>query len=248
MVENETIFVEKPLLILVIDTKLYQFALIYYSIMTETNKNNFSFYKNIGVSNLKNLQEIGGFSSCNDMKIIWPFIKDASHILELGAGTGRCVEFLIENNFAGQITAIEQSEAFIEHLEKTYSKQATIISGDFKTYPFKDKFNAVLWMWSGILDFSEKEQFEAFEKVKAITTPDAVLTIDTPLIGFKTFAEHEDSQHLHLDSEYGSLDCFIPTPEDIKKLAEANGFSIIHQEDYSTSTDKKRTLFVLQQS
>lgn len=211
----------------------------------QTNTKNFGFYKNIGVKNLSELAQIGGFDTWRDMQIAYPHIKNSSSILELGAAYGRCIDFLLNNKFEGKITAIEQSPEFIDHLKNTYNGKADIIHGDFKSHEFNTSFGTILWMWSGILDFSEEEQKEAIEKLHNLLEAGGTLIIDTPRIGFKTFAQHENSQSLHHDSPYGSLDCYIPSFEELDSLTKHAGFTSIEQKDYETATEKQRSLFVI---
>lgn len=214
--------------------------------MIEHNKNNFKFYKNIGVENLRELSMIGGFDVCKDMDYSWPHIKDADRILELGAGSGRCVQYLLDKDYDGEIVAIEQSEDFYDFLEKNYKKKATLLHGDFMSYDFEGKFGAVLWMWSGILDFSEDEQLLSLQKINELLDDKGVLAIDTPRIGFKTFAQHElDKQHLHLETTFGDLHCFIPSKEDLETMSKKAGFSKLEAIDYNTATEKERTIYFI---
>lgn len=211
----------------------------------KTNTSNFDFYKNIGVDNLSELAHIGGFDSWKDMEIAYPHVKDGSSILELGAAYGRCLDYLLTQNYEGEITAIEQSPKFIEHLESAYRGKVDIIHGDFKSHLFNKRFDAILWMWSGILDFSEEEQQLAIEKLNSILNAKGVLIIDTPRIGFQTFAEHDNSQSLHHESPYGNLQCYIPSLKELDTLTKNAGFSTIEQVDYETATAKQRSLFIV---
>ncbi len=214
--------------------------------MAEQNKKNFKFYKNIGVENLRELSMIGGFDVCKDMDLSWPHIKGANRILELGAGTGRCIQYLLDKEFKGEIVAIEQSEDFFQYLRKNYGSKSTLIQGDFMEHQFEGKFDAVLWMWSGILDFSEEEQEAALRKIFDMLEDKGVLAIDTPRIGFKTFAQHQiDEQHLHLETTFGDLHCYIPSKSDLENMSNKVGFKSIESNDYDTSTDKERTIYFI---
>lgn len=214
--------------------------------MIEHNKNNFRFYKNIGVENLRELSMIGGFDSCKDMELSWPHIQNSKRILELGAGSGRCIQYLVDKGFDGEIVAIEQSDDFFKFLEENHKSSATLIHGDFVEYNFEGKFDSVLWMWSGILDFSEDEQLLSLEKIQNLLNDKGVLAIDTPRIGFKTFAQHgQDEQHLHLETTFGDLHCYIPSKDDLDKMSKKAGFTSIEAIDYNTSTDKERTIYFI---
>ena len=69
--------------------------------------------------------------------------------------------------------------------------------------------------------------------------------MDLPRFGVQNFAHHTDKQHLHFESPYGNLDCFIPNLENIEKYAQNVGFKKVTIKDYKTATEKERSLYIL---
>ncbi len=212
---------------------------------TRVNKGNFDFYRNIGVENLSDLAQKGGFSEYSDLLQAYPFIKNAGRVLELGAGYGRCVQFLLEEGFGGEIVAIEQSAPFVSHMRKEFEGKATILEGDFMEADLQGPFDAMLWMWSGILDFAPDEQRRALARLCDQLSPGGVITIDTPRIGVLTWGTHSDPQRLSVDSPYGPLECYIPSPDELAAIGKSVGLELVETIDYETATQKTRTLIVL---
>ncbi|MFL5729992.1 MAG: class I SAM-dependent methyltransferase, partial [Cytophagaceae bacterium] len=75
--------------------------------------------------------------------------------------------------------------------------------------------------------------------------PGGKLVVDTPRVGFQTYATHTDEQTLHLDSSYGTLDCYIPSEKEMEELRKELNMKRIDVIHYKTLTDKERTLYVL---
>jgi SAM-dependent methyltransferase len=209
------------------------------------NNSNFNFYNNLGVEPFKKLAVVGGFNSYKDLELCYPYIKNAQSILELGAGYGRCLDFFIKNNYHGKLIAIEQSEPLIKYLQAHYASKAEIIQKDIKSLELNEKVDVALWMWSGIIDFAKEEQLTTIQKISSFLSQKGKLIIDIPKIGFKTYATHEDSQNLHLDSSYGTLDCYIPNEKEMQEISNKSGFKELKIIQYSTPTDKERTIYIL---
>src|SRR5688500_3720491 len=86
------------------------------------NDKNLDFYNKLGVDPFKELAIRGGFNTYVDLDLIYPYVKSAASILELGAGYGRCIDFFLNKKFKGTITAVEQSNPLMTHLISKYSK------------------------------------------------------------------------------------------------------------------------------
>lgn len=209
------------------------------------NASNHLFYNNLGIDPFKLLAQVGGFSTYADLELAYPFIQNAKSILELGAGYGRCIEFFVQKKFDGKIIAVEQSTFLIEYLRDRFPN-AMILQEDINTLKLTQKVDAALWMWSGFIDFSREEQKNSIKLVSSHLSDKGVLVIDLPRLGYQTIAQHKDSQHLHFESPFGNLDCYLPTLEDIESYAEESLFRTVTPKDYLTATGKERTLFILQ--
>ncbi|HEX8547462.1 MAG TPA: class I SAM-dependent methyltransferase [Cytophagaceae bacterium] len=209
------------------------------------NAGNHLFYNNLGIDPFKLLAEVGGFSTYTDLELAYPFIKQSKSILELGAGYGRCVDFLIQKKYKGRVIAVEQSPILIDHLKDRFPT-IEILQEDIKKLQLKQKVDAALWMWSGFIDFSREEQQKSIRLVSSHLSQKGVLVIDLPRLGYQTIAQHTDSQHLHFESPFGNLECFLPTLDDIKFYASEAQFKTVIPKDYLTATEKERTLFILQ--
>ena len=212
------------------------------------NEKNLGFYTKLGVEPLKSLAEIGGFASYTDMELVYDKIKDTKVVMEIGAGYGRCVDFLLKERYKGKIIAIEQSSTLVAYLKQRYADTTNVelIDGDFTKLSLAEKADAALWMWSGILDFSQEEQKNCLQKLHGLLTEHGIVIIDIPRLGFKTYATHTDEQRLHLDSPYGTLDCYIPSMEDMQHYCQETGYAKCYSIDYSTNSDKERTIYFLE--
>jgi SAM-dependent methyltransferase len=209
------------------------------------NENNFDFYRNLGVDPFKKLAVIGGFNTFIDLELSYPFIKQAESILELGAGYGRCLDFFIAKGYEGKLIAVEQSSPLVQHLKEHYSPRVEILQEDIKTLQLKEKVDAALWMWSGIIDFSKEEQLKTTGHIVSLLNPGGKIIIDTPRIGFQTYATHSDEHRIHLDSSYGTLDCYIPDEKEMGELKNKLNMKSLEVIHYLTATDKERTIYVL---
>lgn len=211
-----------------------------------TNKENFGFYQGIGIETFLDHAKRSGMELCPDMKLCWDELKDKDSVLEIGAGYGRCVKFLLDKGFKGAIYALEQSDALLGYLRNHFAAEnVTPIENDLQHYAPPQKIGAALWMWSGILDFSPEEQARMVKHIYNMLENDGVLVVETPKMGIKTFGDHDDPQHLHVDAPYGRLDCYIPTADEMRQYSNSAGFSSFEQKDYKTSTEKERSLFIL---
>jgi SAM-dependent methyltransferase len=210
------------------------------------NDKNIDFYINLGVEPFKQLSEIGGFHVHPDLELVYPFIDKTKSILELGAGYGRCLDFFLEKNYTGKLIAVEKAKPYLDYLKENYEGRAEILDQDIKSLSISQKVDVILWMFSGIIDFSRDEQMDALKNLSSLLNQQGKIVIDVPRIGFKTYAQHKDNQRLVLESEYGILQCFIPSMEDIIKYQEYAGLSGFIRKDYITPTGKARTIYILQ--
>ncbi|HEY8400041.1 MAG TPA: class I SAM-dependent methyltransferase [Cytophagaceae bacterium] len=211
-----------------------------------TNNSNLKFYRNIDLDYFKKLAENGGFNLYTDLELIYDEIVQADSILELGAGYGRCLEFLVQKQYKGKIFAVEQSPKLVKYLRQVYADKVEIIHGDIKSMKIPQKVDLALWMWSGLSDFSKEEQKICFQRIADCLNDNGKVVIDVPRVGVKTFGIHQDDQNLIVVTPYGKMKCYIPNEEDVKETAGSAGFKLLRSIDYKTMKEKERTMFIIQ--
>ena len=213
--------------------------------MEKINEKNFNFYNQIGLDTFQSLAQTGGFNTFVDLEIAYRYIQSNENIIEIGAGYGRCLDFLIDKKHEGEICAIEQSAVLCEKLRKKYSNTIEIIEGDIYAFNSKHTIDTALWMWSGIIDFSVEEQAAVIKHIHGILSPKGKVFIDIPRIGTQTIADHLDQQRIKLTTDFGEIECYIPLSSEMKMYAEKAGFTRVDEINYETATDKKRTMYIL---
>lgn len=213
--------------------------------MENTNEKNFNFYNQIGLETFQSLAQTGGFNTFVDLEIAYRYIQSNENVIEIGAGYGRCLDFLIEKKHEGHIYAIEQSAVLCTHLRKKYAPSIEIIEGNIYTVTINQPIDTALWMWSGIIDFSVEEQAAVIKHIFDVLTAKGKVFIDIPRIGIKTIADHLDQQRIKLTTDFGEIECYIPLSSEMKTYAEDAGFTRVDEINYETSTDKKRTMYIL---
>ncbi len=210
------------------------------------NDKNLLFYNNIGLDPFMELSVKGGFSSYIDLELISSYISPTASVLELGAGYGRCLTYFVEKGHQGKLTGIEYSKPLIDHLTEKFKDKAEIINADIKNLELKEKYDVALWMWSGIIDFSSAEQIESCKRIYNLLHTNGRLFVDVPRLGVQTIANHLDNQHLVLTTAYGEIHAFIPDDSNMENIKKEVGFSRLVKIEYATSTDKKRTVYMLE--
>jgi len=213
--------------------------------MENINKKNFNFYNQIGIDTFQSLAKTGGFNTFVDLEIAYRYIQPSENIVEIGAGYGRCLDFLFEKKHQGKIVAVEQSAELCKHLREKYFNGVEVIEGDIYNISFDHQIDTALWMWSGIIDFSVEEQAAVVKHLFDVLSAKGKLFIDIPRIGIKTIADHLDQQRIKLTTDFGEIECYIPLSSEMKEYADQAGFSRVDEINYETATDKKRTMYIL---
>jgi hypothetical protein len=218
---------------------------MYKELMAKINEQNFDFYNHIGLETFRSLAVDGGFDTFVDLEIAYRYINLDERIVEIGAGYGRCIDFLLQKEHKGSIYAVEQSSVLSNYLREVYKDNVRIFEGDIFNVDIPEKVDTALWMWSGIIDFAPEEQSEAIQLCSTTLTEKGKLFIDIPRVGVQTIANHQDKQHIKLSTDFGEIQCYIPVTAEIKAYAEKAGFGRVDEINYETTTDKKRTMYIL---
>jgi phospholipid N-methyltransferase len=209
------------------------------------NESNKMFYSNVPLHVFKDMAKQGGFSEHKDLKLIATQIPSNATVLELGAGYGRCIDFLIERKHTGKIIAIEHSDSLISELEEKYKgiTNVNIVQDDLNTTKQNFEAEIVLWIFSGLLDFSKEEQVAVLKKIRSWISVGGKLFVDIPQLSPLTIARFTTKQDVVMDTPYGSIETFLPSSENMADYAKQAGFAGVTAVDYDTDTDKKRTMY-----
>jgi phospholipid N-methyltransferase len=211
-----------------------------------SNIDNSHYYEHVPYAIQKGFTIIGGLDVFSDLKLAKKYIDNAKSILEVGAGYGRVVDYLLQNNFRGKITAIEKSTKFFALLQSKYSNRVNLNLDDIATFTTKEKFDLILWMWSGISDFSKDEQIFVLRHLFNLLTDEGILILDTFSHSIKpanAITSHEQSYIIHVDecTLYG----YIPSPEEVNGYSNHVGFKKVEYLPYKTVTNRDRALYIL---
>ncbi|MDB5257105.1 MAG: hypothetical protein JWM14_1800 [Chitinophagaceae bacterium] len=212
------------------------------------NDSNKKFYNTVPLDVFQSLTRQGGFDECIDLELIEKHIAASATIMEVGAGYGRCVDFLLTKKQDAKILAVEQSPQFSKVLSEKYKNQSRVqvIHEDIKTLVVSDTLDIVLWLFSGLLDFSKEEQPIVMKRLRSFLKNEGKLFIDIPQLAELTVAKYTSAQDIVMETPYGNISTFLPAFKDIEVYALQAGFSKVSVIHYLTTTQKKRSIFMLE--
>jgi len=210
------------------------------------NEDNRDFYEAVSVEKFKKWAELGGFDVGCDLDLVLDRLKMSDSILEVGAGYGRVIEYLIKNKLQAKLYAIERSKNLCDYLNKVYGNKASIVCDDVSNATFDRKFEAIIWLWSNISDFSKDEHVAILTKISSLLAPSGFLVTDILLDDFdrENVNTNVDRNYMvKYDDKiaYG----YLPTKHEMLNYAEIVGFNKVEIIPYKTKTLRQRCLFVL---
>jgi SAM-dependent methyltransferase len=146
------------------------------------NSDNATFYEKIPINIIKQYAKARGIDNCCDLELIqktMPGIFDQGKILEIGAGYGRVLNYLIQNNCQGKIFAVERSKKLIHYLKNKFQDKVTLYQQDLHHFATDEKFDVILWMWGSIAEFQKEEQFFILKNLKNHLNKNGTIILDT---------------------------------------------------------------------
>ena len=176
-----------------------------------------------------------GENPSSDLEQILEYLHLGDEILEIGTGTGRIGIELIKRGFS--YTGVEKQPKFLDTFKKKLTdiqfdpKNVQLLNITFEDLPENKKFNAILFPWTVIGDFSKSEQLQVLEKTYNLLTNKGICLIDNP------------SQK----QKYNEMEFYKPTHfhyEDWQAVFDKLKFS--HKSKiYKTKTGVERELIIL---
>lgn len=214
-------------------------------ITTIVKDDNFAFYKQINLKDFKHFAHLTGFDTGIDIEILYPHIKDFKNLAELGAGYGRAIHFLKQKGFEGTITAVDRVERFLTSLKEKYGDGIQTHHQDIRDLHFKTPVDGIMWLWSGISELNPKEQEQSVIDIYNNLTEGGLFILESPYKQIKIVGEHKSPQHITLTTEWGRLDAYLPSEEEVKTYAKKAGFSSFETLHYQSQTDLDRVFYLL---
>jgi len=218
--------------------------------MSWGNFDNQDFYQELQAQGLENYANMAGLASGCDLAFLQEYWKNANCILDVGCGYGRAIDYLLKSNvFKGEIIGIERCEAFLEFLTKKYLTQhkVKILKIDVHDpLPFDQKFDVILWLWSGIADFAATEQLSIVCNLAKNLEKSGTFIIDTlPEKVTPVLAQEKSSQYFTTSLDNSTVHTYEPTKRQVFDYAKKAGFKNISRKICKTDIGRERALYIL---
>lgn len=214
---------------------------------TWTNKDNKAFYEKVPIGYFIDVATQGGLDDGNDILAIKHYIKNTGSILEVGAGYGRVIENLLKQGFCGHLTAIERNPVLCKHLQENFGEKIEIICHDILHTTLTNKYDLILWMWTGICEFSKDEQPLVINLLSNSLNANGLLVIDVVPIECTTQNSLDKDKHNRIiTTSYGNNYCYLPDSSEIDEYARYSGLKQREIIAYQTKTNKTNYLYILE--
>ena len=213
---------------------------------TWTNYDNQEFYETLSLEDFKKFAACAGLTAYSDLRAIDEYIKPSKSILEIGAGFGRVIDYLLKNYPAKSVVGIESCQKLFDFLTRKYkaNSQVRILKQDIHSLKIDLKQDLILWMWSGVADFSPLEQTIILKNLKAILSDQGVLIVDTISPNRTPVGMEKQEPQVFLLNYHGStIHTYSLTNEEIDTYAQELLLKVKHL-DYITTTGRIRSLHI----
>ena len=232
--------------------------------LLQYNRENRKFYDHFKPIDLISVAEKFELNQLADLVNIESLIKESQLILEVGGGTGRVVDGVLQKNLSANMVVLEPSPEYFKFLKDKYKndRRVNLEPKDVIQYKTSNKFDLVTWMWSGILDLNPEGQQLSFQNLALLLAVNGRIVIDVPHFKNTTAAVVNASEQeiTKLDedrtevtgkwrevySDDGTLLMnYLPSPSEMAQMAISAGLRIIETKNYMVSGRIHRTQYVL---
>ena len=191
------------------------------------------YYSNLGIGN-------------KDLDALGPLIEQATDVLEVGAGSGRVVNYILEHHPEKQVVAVERVTAFYQNLEEHYGHRAVIVHSDIMQYRPRKTFDTILLLWAGICEFNLEEQENLVAHLSALQSDDGCLVIETMMSAYDSsnVTTIQQSNDYLIERGDDTMHCHIPSLSAMQCMGAEAGYQSVTPLYYQ-SRDCKRVLYVL---
>jgi len=140
---------------------------------------------------------------------------------------------------------VERIERLLKHLKARFGDLVTLEPQDIIDLKLSVKADAVMWLWSGILELTPEEQQQSICKVYENLKPNGLLIIESPYKTVKFVGELKQDQRVVVNTDWGRLEAYMPTEEEIRVYANKAGFSELNMHHYKSITGLDRVFYLL---
>lgn len=211
-----------------------------------TQIDNIAFYECMQLQKFHELAQITGFHTNPDLKLIFPQLQHARSVVELGAGYGRCVFGLLEMGYTGKIYAVDRIQRLLELIEQQdRTGQVVSLHQDIRELDLPEHTDAVLWLWSGILEQRPEEQLVCLKRIYSQLYAGGKVFVDAPRDKIKYVGKKMNRKYIRVEMEWGTLEGYLPYREDIEEMAAAAGYVRVEELPYTSETGLNRMMYVL---
>lgn len=207
---------------------------------------NYGFYKGMKLEDFMRFAELTGFDTGIDIDVIYPYIKNAENIVELGAGYGRAIDFLLKKGYTGNITAVERIETLIPHLRNRFGDRVKYLCQDITELSLPQPVEAIVWLWSGILELTVPNQEKSIKHLYSCLQAGGLLALESPYKQVKIVGtQKENERHIQLRTDWGELNAYLPTDQELRGYAKEIGFSEVDTVAYISRTGLERVFYLM---
>lgn len=208
---------------------------------------NASFYQKMPLDIFKGFAEKIGLANGEDIDQIYEDIKDSNLLIEFGSGYGRVLKALSQKKFPGKVVGIERVHELTELLKEKATDKITIIEEDLCYLDWhQEKADAILWMWSGILELTPEDQENVIKKAFTMLKDGGKLIIECPYNdSISKVGMLSNDKKIVVKESWGVLDATLVESEDIENYSSKAGFSSHSLRKYQTTTNLTRAIYTL---
>ncbi len=210
------------------------------------NDSNIEFYTRLDLEKFKGFAEMLGLDTGVDIDRLYPYIAQADTVVELGSGYGRALGFILNKGFKGRLIAVERIAVTAAFLAETFKGSVEVLQQDIKNLKLDTHdVDAILWLWSGILELSVEEQLESVRNCSRYLRPGGRLIIEAPYQKLHKVGQMSENKHIYLKTEWGTLHAYLTDMQEVRSYYEACHFSGFEYFTYKTATGIERVFYIL---
>jgi len=212
-----------------------------------TNRDNIDFYRKLPAGFLRKVSAYAGLENVEDLERLrgrlLHGLSPSPHILEIGAGEGRVIDWCLQTFKQSRVTALEHCPELAATLQATYKfeprveiLQASLLDA----LTLARKPDLITWMWSSLLELNPSEQRAALMVLRSLMSVRTRLIID---INIET--DPEQCGYIDGVALFGTVHYYQLTLTELEQLVTKAGLKIAHAETYVTASGSPRRTMML---